>query len=205
MRKSRVVRFDPNPKLAKFELVDNELIVHDAVKTGIEELLPLLVKEKRAKKHLKAIDLVISWKTVADKLLTRSVDDIRNFWTVKILPLFDSQALIKEKVWSEKEDIDLLQKIVDLDHHDSGEQIDFDEIINERSGEENKIRWALLLKGVGSICPGMRYSPSETALKLKTLVETKNERYVQQAMKPASKRTGQQSYFNIVEYFKTTY
>ena len=66
MRKSRVVRFDPNPEKAKFELIDNEVIVHNADKTGIEELLPLLVKEKRAKKHLKAIDLVISWKTVAE-------------------------------------------------------------------------------------------------------------------------------------------
>lgn len=65
------------------------MLVHDAEKTGIEELLPLLVKQKRAKKHLKAIDLVISWKTVAERLQTRSVDDIRNYWTVKILPLFD--------------------------------------------------------------------------------------------------------------------
>jgi hypothetical protein len=38
---------------------------------------------------LKAIDLVISWKTIAERLQTRSVDDIRNYWTVKILPLFD--------------------------------------------------------------------------------------------------------------------
>lgn len=42
--------------------------MYDAVRTTIEELIPLLVKEKRAKKHLKAIDLVISWKTVAEKL-----------------------------------------------------------------------------------------------------------------------------------------
>lgn len=61
----------------------------------------------------------------------------------------------------------MLQQIGDLDHHDSGEQIDFDEISNQRSNEENKIRWALLLKGLGNISPGMRFSPSETALKLK--------------------------------------
>lgn len=112
--------------------------------------------------------------------------------------------LIKDKAWLEADDIDLLQQIADLDQHDSGEPIDFDEVSNDRSSEENKIRWALLLKGVGNICPGMRYSPSETALKLKRLVETKSERYVQQTKVP-SKRTGQQSYFNIVEYFKTTY
>lgn len=63
----------------------------------------------------------------------------------------------------------------------------------------------MLLKGVGSIYPGMRYSPSETAQKLKTLVETKNERYVLHSSKPTSRRTGQQTYFDIVEYFKTTY
>jgi hypothetical protein len=56
---------------------------------SIEEIIPLLVKKKRAKKHLKSIDLVISWKTIAEHLQTRSVDDIRNFWQIKILPLFD--------------------------------------------------------------------------------------------------------------------
>lgn len=60
---------------------------------------------------------------------------------------------------------------------DSIEPIDFDEIHNERSTEDNRVRWALLLKGVGSISPGMRYSPTEMALKIKNAIETKSERY----------------------------
>lgn len=70
-----------------------------------------MVKPKRAKKHLKYSDLTVSWKTIAEKLQTRSVDDIRNFWMVKILPLFDESVLIKEKIWTEHDDIDLLEQI----------------------------------------------------------------------------------------------
>jgi len=40
------------------------------------------------------------------------------------------------------------------------------------------MRWALLLKGVGSILPGMKYNPSNLAMKIKEMIETKNERYV---------------------------
>lgn len=73
------------------------------------------------------------------------------------------------------------------------EQIDFDEIENERSAEENKIRWALLLKGVGSITPGMRFNPTNIALNIKNLIETKSERYAAAAaLHPVvnNKRTG---------------
>lgn len=74
----------------KFELKDEVIVIYDPIRTTIEDIIPLLVKEKRAKKHLKSIDLVISWKIVAEKLKTRSVDDIRNYWSIKILPLFDT-------------------------------------------------------------------------------------------------------------------
>lgn len=126
---------------------------------------------------MKSIDLVISWKTIAEQLKTRSVDDIRNYWSIKILPLFDSQSLIQDKVWHEQDDIDLLEQIISQEIEDSIEPIDFDEVKNERSAEDNRIRWALLLKGVGSISPGTRYSPTDMASKLKKLIETKSERY----------------------------
>jgi hypothetical protein len=77
----------------------------------VSDIIPLLVKPKRAKKHLKSFDLVVSWKTIAEKLQTRSVDDIRNFWAIKILPLFDSSAMIQEKLWNEEDDIELLEQI----------------------------------------------------------------------------------------------
>ena len=74
-------------------------------------------------------------------------------------------------------DIDLLEQIISQEIEDSIEPIDFDEVKNERSAEDNRIRWALLLKGVGSISPGTRYSPTDMASKLKKLIETKSERY----------------------------
>ena len=43
---------------------------------------------------------------------------------------------------------------------------------------ENESRWRLLLKGLGSICPGKRFNPTELALKMIRDVETKDERYV---------------------------
>lgn len=59
--------------------------------------------------------------------------------------------------------------------------IDFDEIDCEKSNEDCRNRWAALLKGVGSIMPGMRYSPSDVAGRIKQLIETKDERYAEAA------------------------
>lgn len=95
LRQSRSVKFESNTKTGKrFELVENEIVIYDKMRTQIEDIIPLLVKQKRAKKFLKSIDLVISWKAISEALQTRSVDDIRNYWSVKVLPLFDDQALI---------------------------------------------------------------------------------------------------------------
>jgi len=69
-----------NPKNKRFEVIDHEILIYDSSRVQVEEIIPYLVKPKRAKKHLKSFDLVVSWKTIADKLQTRSVDDIRNFW-----------------------------------------------------------------------------------------------------------------------------
>lgn len=86
--------------------------------------------------------------------------------------------------------------------------MDFDEISNDRSAEDNRLRWALLLKGVGSITPGMRYSPTDLALKIKILIETRDQRYalVEAQHQTAPKgRTGMQSYINIVDHYKAHY
>lgn len=142
-------------------------MINDQARCRVEEIIPLLVKAKRASKHLRTIDFVVSWKTIAEAMKTRSVDDIRNYWSIKILPLFDPSALIQERAWTETDDIALLELIADQEVTDSVEPIDFDDIDNGRTAEENRIRWALLLKGVGSITPGMRYNPSSMARKLK--------------------------------------
>lgn len=58
---------------------------------------------------------------------------------------------------------------------------------------------------MGSISPGMRYSPTDMANKIRRAIETKSERYAAAAaLNPpaANKRTGMQSYIDIVEYYK---
>lgn len=112
LRKSMSVKFEEKGQKSKrFEVIDHVVYIYDSQRVQVEEIIPLLVKPKRAKKHLKYSDLTVSWKTIAEKLQTRSVDDIRNFWMVKILPLFDESVLIKEKIWTEHDDIDLLEQI----------------------------------------------------------------------------------------------
>jgi hypothetical protein len=182
LRQSRSVEFQSSTvrKSKPFELEDDgRIVIYDSSRTRVEDIIPLLVKEKRASKHLRTIDFTISWKTIAEAMKTRSVDDIRNFWSIKILPMFDPSALIQERAWIEAEDITLLELIAEQEITDSVEQIDFDDIDNGRTPEENRIRWALLLKGVGSVTPGLRYNPSAMAMKLKQLIETKSERYQQ--------------------------
>ena len=66
IRKSRNVRFSNEKSSKRYELIDNEVVVYSRERTSIDEIIPLLVKQKRARKHLKSIDLVISWKTIAE-------------------------------------------------------------------------------------------------------------------------------------------
>jgi len=95
LRSSVTVKFmDKASSSKRFEVLDDEIRIYDSSKVQVDEIIPLIVKPKRAKKYLKSFDLVVSWKTIAEHLKTRSVDDIRNYWTVKILPLFDQSALI---------------------------------------------------------------------------------------------------------------
>jgi hypothetical protein len=39
---------------------------------------------------------------------TRSVDDIRNYWSLKLYPLLVPASINKELAWTEDEDLDLL-------------------------------------------------------------------------------------------------
>lgn len=113
LRKQRSVEIDPNPaKPKKFELVGNVIKVYKPELTQLADVIPLLVKENRAKKNLRSIDLVISWKTIAQHLKTRSVDDIRNFWQLRVLPLFDSTSQVKTQ-WTEDDDLQLLEQIIE--------------------------------------------------------------------------------------------
>ena len=58
------------------------------------------------------------------------------------------------------------------------DDIDYEDICNGKSYEENMIRWHILLKGLGSIYEGMRYNVKEIAIKMMQDMMTKHERYV---------------------------
>jgi hypothetical protein len=55
--------------------------------------------------------------------------------------------------------------------------LDFDPatIGNKMKFAENEARWRLLLKGLGSICPGKRFNPMQVAEKIIGDIETKDQ------------------------------
>lgn len=44
VRKSRTVRFSDDKSSKRFELDDNEVVVYNRERTGVEDIIPLLVK-----------------------------------------------------------------------------------------------------------------------------------------------------------------
>jgi len=51
------------------------------------------MKPKRAYKQLcNDSKQTISWKAIAEHMLTRSIDDIRNYWMLKIVPILVSSG-----------------------------------------------------------------------------------------------------------------
>lgn len=51
----------------------------------------------------------ISWATLADKMKTKSADDLRHYWNAKLLPLLIPSVI----TWTQEDDEKLLQQIVD--------------------------------------------------------------------------------------------
>ena len=119
---------------------------------------------------------------------TKSADDIRHYWTDKLLPMF----IPNQNMWTKEEDLNLLKFVVneDLYGDDQGctitqsqSQIRFENISNTvdtKSIEQCRQRWFVLLKGLGSSHPGQRIQPSLVAENMIDLIESKNERYVNQ-------------------------
>jgi len=73
---------------------------------------------------------------------------------------------------------------------------------------ENEARWRLLLKGLGSICPGKRFNPMQVAEKIIGDIETKDQRYVEYKAisRPARvETTGMNSFVDILQYYKKNY
>jgi hypothetical protein len=63
---------------------ETEICIYDR-SVQIEEIIPLIIKKKRCLKAVPTLE--ISWVVVHENLRTRSIDDIRNFWQHKLLPL----------------------------------------------------------------------------------------------------------------------
>lgn len=110
---------------------------------------------------------------------TRSVDDIRNYWSLKLLPLLIPHSKINSAIleWTDQDDKDLLTQIASQEVEGQND-IDFDDLNNGRASSENKARWLILLKGLGGMMPGQRVLVSQIALKIVHDIETKHERYV---------------------------
>ena len=52
---------------------------------ALEYVIPLIIKKNRCKKIIPKLN--ISWTVLADHIKSRSNDDIRNYWNLKLLPL----------------------------------------------------------------------------------------------------------------------
>ena len=95
-------------------------------------------------------------------------------------------------MWTKEEDLNLLKFVLneDLYGDDQGctitlsqSQIRFENInntVDTKSIEQCRQRWFVLLKGLGSSHPGQRIQPSLVAESMIDLIESKNERYVNQ-------------------------
>lgn len=106
--------------------------------------------------------------------------------------------------WSEDDDLELLVQVLEQDV-ETDKNIDFYDIDNGRSPQENSYRWTILLKGLGGFMPGQKVRVKEVVPKLIKDIQTKSERYVPWSEASNSKggaRNGKNQYINIVEYFR---
>ena len=104
-----------------------ELRVYDQSKVQLKEVLPHLIKPKRAYRHFcKGQTGQVSWKALQETVhRTRSIDDIRNYWMLKVLPILQTFGGSRKRsrtdsgvggisvadVWTEGDDIGLLEGI----------------------------------------------------------------------------------------------
>ena len=130
LRKSIKLVYAEKPgslKRLKIDKEAGEITIFQADKVKIEEVVPHLIKAKRAQKHFSDNSLVISWTAVQENLPSRGVDDIRGYWNLKLLPILGYQHQTKNGnlYWSENDDIELLQTIADQEVNEADEPIDF--------------------------------------------------------------------------------
>ena len=123
IKKSVQVDYELSMKTAKsgkdftFDEDEGNLTVYVDNIRLLPKVLPLLIKANRAFKvfcspeHAKTI----SWKAIQTSTPNRSVDDLRNLWSQKIMPILDPTQKSKQVVlgqWTKEKDLDLLEQIV---------------------------------------------------------------------------------------------
>jgi hypothetical protein len=122
----------------------------------------------------------VSWTAVAESMESRSTDDVRHQWNLKILPLF----IPDQHVWTQQDDKNLLQYVVDLDLYgissscsliQSSSSIRFaDADIENKSADQCLQRWFVLVKSTSKGL-GQRIEPSKVAEDIIEHMETKKE------------------------------
>jgi len=77
--------------------------------------------------------------------------------------MFD-ESFVKESNWTEKNDLELMEAILEQDAY-SVDELDFssDSIDNGRTPEQNETRWTILIKGILGVRPGQRVNPIQVA------------------------------------------
>ena len=98
MRQTVSVEYDVKASSSKerkaryrYDEADGKICVFDETKVQLSEILPLLIKPKRAYKKFCASKQIISWKAIAEHMTTRSIDDIRNYWMLKVVPILSQK------------------------------------------------------------------------------------------------------------------
>ncbi|KRX03138.1 Homeodomain protein [Pseudocohnilembus persalinus] len=86
----------------------------------------------------------IKWTKISDKLKTKSVDDIRNKWNNQL-----QVCILKDLGFQDKDDQLLIEGIKDQ-YVDFEKEIDWTLIENGKTPEQNKQRWIVLKKSIGT-------------------------------------------------------
>ncbi|CDW77042.1 myb-like dna-binding domain containing protein [Stylonychia lemnae] len=203
IKKSKQVhfKFDKEGKILgskRIKIKDDDIYIYDKF-IQLDQIVPLITKKKRCKKVIPTLE--ISWTAIQTAIKTRSVDDIRNYWNLKLLPLLVPSLANLE--WEQDDDIDLLNEIIEMDVTDTID-LDFEQIGEnlDKNSDNCQRRWEILLKGLGGIPPGKRINVKMIAKQLIHDIKTKQERYVPWISNKNSSRNGTNQYINIVEYYR---
>ena len=81
------VIYEEENKKELFKIEDKTIVIYQPFRVSVDQLFPHLIRLKKAKEYFVEKHTVISWLAVQKAIPTRSADDIRQFWNLKIVPL----------------------------------------------------------------------------------------------------------------------